>query len=1014
MPLMNLSNKSQDYIFILLLILIPTLIFRSIFSTNFLNFWDFIVPSTWMNHSDLNLEALLKGDVISSLPIVSGRQTLASILDTIFGNYSLHTMAIAADPLMGLSVYIFARYFKVNPIYSFLVGLFSIFNPYTFIQSADSLFDLYRVVAFLPFILSYFILRVRKNIYFIIPSAFFILFPSVYGANFFLFIGGMFCFEISYFLSVRKEFFKGFYTIVIILIVFLVGHLNDLEKYFRLSTIVQNYSSYSAAHFTLFQILTFQNLFYWENSYVILMTPSVAIIIQIIFLTMLLVGLFWIVLYLINDHKRLKDTDMKLLSIFSIVFIFYSILFTSSGSNYLGFNGIISYFLPFEKGIDPWDYGAFLMYSFIIIFIIFFRLNFSLNSNIIKVLNFHKKDYKYNMKKIFTLIMVILLLTSVIPYFYLTTNLGNTIEPNKISNSQECVYKYLEDHNSGYFITSPMTYGLSFNGSNNILQGINNHISRSGVDFFYQYPPTKDAMYSSLFNNLSSFFYSGGLEGKIAFDSLSTLMGIHYLINFDNKSLACYWPSNDYPVSDQYIENNTNFKLEIENKTVSLFVNPNYRGTTYTSNKVIISGNPVKAIMNESKIGLSIPVVSERSLQYLINSKIDLYTFNKTIKTEYPNLITLLKPISYSVVRDASNLNYNGTYHNINSIPALNKVFFNLNGITNSSIYSFSNTTPYVLIQGTLASPVIKFNNTEFQDFVNSSTNICTEFSFQIRNNSEFSVLSNFNDNGTIKFDLNNGNEYMKITALYGGELTYINLNYPSKSYRYHYYETIDNSSLIGQNAKIKFIFINKTLIAEINKQVIFSSLIPTLGSNINISLHKKEASVERLNLSSLIQSNLTKSVLIPKDTIGLLEVVPHNDFKPIILLSVDANISSVNSLKTQTCFPVSSRYYSTNASIDINTSKLRANQIFVINTYQQFGSNKESVILNKTCNTFYVVILKVQSSKVVFNVENQKINYLYLLYICIEVITFVSTIIIIFKKNAVQSYHKLWRHRID
>lgn len=1011
---MTLSKKSQDYIFILLLILIPTLIFRSIFSNNILGFWDFIVPSIWVKQSDLNLEALLRGNVIGSLPIVSGRQTFASILDTIFGNYSLHIMAIAADPLMGLSVYIFARYFKVNPIYSFLVGLFSIFNPYTFIQSADSLFDLYRVVAFLPFILSYFILRVRKNIYFIIPSAFFILFPSVYGANFFLFIGGMFCFEISYFLSMRKEFLKGFYTFVIILIVFLVGHLNDLEKYFKLSNIVQNYSSYSAAHFTLFQILTFQNLFYWENSYLILMTPSVAKVIQIIFLSMFLVGLIWIVLGVFNDNKILKDKDVKLLLVFSIVFIFYSILFTSSGSNYLGFNGIISYFLPFEKGIDPWDYGAFLMYSFIIIFIIFFRLEFSLNGKIIKALSFHKKNYKYNMKKIFTLILVILMLTSVIPYFYLTTNLGKTIEPIKISNSQECVYKYLEDHNDGYFITSPMTYSLSFNNSDHTLQGINNQINRSSIDFFYQYPPTKDAMFSSLFNNLSSFFYSGGLEGKIAFDSLSTLMGIHYLINFDSKSLACYWPSNSYPVSNQYIENNTNFKLEIENKTVSLFVNPDYRGTSYKSNKVIVSSNPIKAIMNEVKIGLSIPVVSEKSLHYLINLKIDLYTFNKTIKNEYPNLITLLEPISYSAVRDASDLNYNGTYHNINSMPALNKAFFNLNGITNSSIYSFSNTTPYVLIRGSLLSPVIQFNNTEFQDFVNSSTNICTEFSFQIRNNSEFSVLSNFNDNGTIRFDLNNGNEYMKITALYGGELTYINSNYQSKSYRYHYYETIGNSSLIGQNAKVRFIFINKTLIVEINKQVIFSSLIQTLGSDVNVSLYKKEASVERLNLSSLIQLNLTKSVLIPKGTIGLLEVVPHNDFKPIILLPLDTNISSVNSLKTQTCFTISSKYYSSNASIEINTSKLRANQIFVINTYQQFVSNKESVILNKTCNTFYVVILKTQSSKIVFNIEDQQINYLYLLYICIEVITFVSTIVIIFKKNAFQIYHKLWRHRID
>ena len=1015
---MYLSKKRQDYIFISLLIFLPLVIFRSILSTNFLNFWDFIVPSTWMKQSDLNLNALLRGEAITSLPIVSGRQTFSSILDTVIGNYSLHIVAIIADPLMALSAYLFARYFKVNPIFSFVLSLFSIFNPYTFIQSADSLFNIYRVVAFLPFILSYFILRVKKNIYFIFPSAFFILFPSIYGADFFLFIGALFCVEISFFLSIRKDFFKGFYATFIILIIFVVGHLNDLERYTMLSNTVQSYSSYSASHFTLFQILTFQNLFYWENSYLILMTPDVSLVLQIIYLSILLIIFIWMILYVISKLTKLKDSNIKFLTVFSLVFLFYSILFTSSGSDYLGFNGVIYYFLPFAKGIDPWDYGAFMMYSLIILSIAVFNLNINSDFNLYissknkfeLSLFFHKKHYRDSIKKIFTFILLLLLITSVIPYFYLTVNLGNTIEPIEISHSQVNVYKYLEDHNSGYFITSPMTYGLTFNGTSHVLQGINNQISRSGVDFFYQYPPDKNAMYSSLFNNLSSFFYSGGLEGKIAFDSLATLMGIHYLINFNSESLACYWPSNSYPVSNQYIENNTDFKLQIYNTTVSLFVNPNFRGMSYASNKMLISSNPIKAIMGEVKIGLSIPVTDESSLQNLLNLNVDLFTFNDTIHKEYPSRIDLLEPLNYSIIRKAIDLNYNNTYHNINTMPASNEVFYGLNGTTNSIVYSFSNKSSYVLIQSTPISPIDKFNNTNYQDFVNSSVNTLSSFYFQINDNSEFSFTSNFNNNGTTLFKLNNGNEYMKITSLYGGEFTYMNLSYSSKNYRYHYFETIGNKSLI-KNAKITFIFDNNILVVLINKNVIFSSYIPNLGSIINVLLYKEEVKIENLSFNSLIQSNSTNFESISNNTVGLLEIIPQNNFTASILIPRNTNFSSMNSLLIQTYLPVESDYFSSNTSIQINTSILKTNQIIIINTYQRISSDyNDSVLLSQTCNTFYVVLLETHFNTLKLNIQSQQINYLYLLYVCIEIFTFLSTLTMIIIKYTNSTYYKLRR----
>ena len=182
--------------------------------------------------------------------------------------------------------------------------------------------------------------------------------------------------------------------------------------------------------------------------------------------------------------------------------------------------------------------------------------------------------------------------------------------------------------------------------------------------------------------------------------------------------------------------------------------------------------------------------------------------------------------------------------------PPINEVFYDLNAATNSKIFSFSNQSSNVLIRTSLVSPIITFNNTSYNEFINSNTTNYSSFSFQIKGNSEFSFKSHFNHNGTIRFNLNGGDDYMKITSLYGGEFTYIDVNYSSHitGYQYHYFETIGNTSLMSNSNNITFIILNKLLVIEINRDIIFSGFIPNLGSSINVALSTKEVEANDFN----------------------------------------------------------------------------------------------------------------------------------------------------------------------
>ncbi|MEM3490278.1 MAG: hypothetical protein QXO75_11590, partial [Nitrososphaerota archaeon] len=681
-----------DIAILLILAAVPIIIYNNILKQGYVSFFDLTLPSNWMRIYPNNLEGYLAGlnyyNTISSANLNNSFTIFSVILVDIFGSYGLHIAAIMPQILLGPFAYLFSRYFIGGRKVSIILPIFVMFNPYVMMFTFDNIANIFSYEFIMPFIISYFELRVKKNSKAAPFVLLFLILPSIYGAVLPLYFGTILILETSLFfasLDNIKRYIKNIIFLPITVGAYVLINIEDvINKAQILGTLLTGAPSYPP-HFNIVQILTFQATYPYESGLTNFLPRFAINLLEIAFLILFIISISALVLG-IRRAIISKNRYLLTLFIFASLFSIYSIGVLSVGSNYFYINRLISIFLPEIYVIDPWSNGIYdvIMYLLLTVSLVVSIEDEQRDNRIVQnnsSVKLHKRALGTNVRKSFlSIILSILILSSA---FYIVPGLGlnNSFGTGSVPASDITAYKFLENNTDGFIFTIPTTYAISFNYTKEYTNAYGVKSSPTDATFWWNFPPARLYRSGPFYQDLiDSLYYSSNIPSYYEFNNLATISGIEYIVNFNPSTIVQIWGSPP-PLSDSYILNHTDFKLIYTSNAVSIFKNPAYRGLSYTSNLFLVSNDPVNATVRESQLNLSLPVITPQQFQNLsLFRSISGVTFNESIYAEIKNNLYLLVPYNRNVYIYRQNISL--VYPNLlTSLPTSNISIVNNYGI---------------------------------------------------------------------------------------------------------------------------------------------------------------------------------------------------------------------------------------------------------------------------------------------------------------------------------------------
>lgn len=968
----NLSkkNRSTDLILCIVLIVIVIYVFRNILTPGFESYRDFVVPASWMNISNFKYDNFQYYNTLNTTNVLNLYWYLNAILIAIFGSYGFHISAIIPEIIIPISAYFFSRKLKISRFYSVLISLFSIFNPYTFTFNFDTPINLYYVMFYFVFFISYFIFRTEKKLIYFFIALLTFLSTSVFGADLFIFFGTLIIIEISLLLADIKRIKRWIRDLPIPILFglsYIVFHIHDLiissgdTIQFGATT-----SSTIEPKYNLIQIITFQADYSYENTLNLLFSNWIYLFIIILFIILFVTLLVMFFYKFINTFKR-GDYKADTLYIFTMILLVYSIIFDSRGTNYLYFNSIIIKFFPFISIIDPWDDGALYLFSLMFL-LVSINLKTDVKSrNILANLSKHyicaskssrflvRLKFSKNRQNIIStfLIVVLLLFSSIIPFSILSNQLDNEYSPNVIPNDIKQTYLAIDNNSNGYYFVIPPTRDVSFNYSNYVLNGIGKDACSIADASFWGVFTNNNLYQGPLSSNLVQSLNGQNLSCQNTFQAISDLVGIKYIVNINPHLVRQWWPYQDYPIkiSNDYILNYTKFKLLESDSNISIFYNPYFHGISFYSKQFIVSNNLIVREMRLWADNISIPLINYTEYKEIssLRPNIRFYTLNSTISNNSGGSIFLISLSNLNVYRNLTESNPKFNEVPLSSLSETNKFNSIVSGENMSSIHTN--------IQGNLSifTKDSKFNYInqtasviQFENAINYTTQ-----DFIYHNMSQLSFYFHGNPNGFIA--LYSGDLYIKMVPYWGGQIIIQNLKQTNRTRNYILYY---NPSLFTNGSYLSLFFLNDYVTLSLDKHI-FISLRVKIENNSILTVVKQNATIKNLNYNGLIRINNTNRSNIIKSQSYLIFFNKQikNNINPYIMFGINKSLSDEFSNPAFTY--VRSIIYS-NQEIYLNSTNSLTKGIIVINIpadlpYKLFNSNGVKFI---KLNSYALLIL--------------------------------------------------------
>lgn len=669
-----------DFIMLILLALIPIIVYGNVLKQGYISLFDFTLPTKWMRIYPGNLQGYVAGlnyyNSISGANFSSSFRILEIVLINLFGPYGLRLAAIIPQMLLGPFAYFFSRYFMYDKRVSFVLSLFVMFNPFVMMLNFDSLLDIFSYIFIMPFIISYIELRIKKNLRAGPFALLFLLLPSIYGSTLLLYLGIIISFELSLLItsaSNLKYYLRKLITPLVIIVAYVFINIGDLLNIGKLlassGAVAKNLEAtfnVQPSHFNFIQIITFRAEFPYENGLTIFFPAHISSILVIAFLILFITAVSFFVLRFILMSLT-KNKYVLTLLIFTALFFIYSVGILSESSDYFYINTLISLLFPIvnpTKLVDPWYNGIYMVifYSLLIIFVAMpleqerISSKFLSKNRVSKSLNWISNK---NVRRAY--LSIILSILVVISAFYIVSSIGlnNSHGIDKIPESDIIAYNILKNTSSGFILTVPTTYAISFNYTKEYANAFGTGLSPTDATFWWNFAPGMLYQSGSFYTDiLDSLYHGSNVSSYNEFNNLATLSGIEYILNLNPSTITGVWGSPP-PVSNSYILNHTDFRPIYESSDASIFKNPYYRGVSYTSNIFLVSSNPINETILESKLNLSLPVVPPSEFQNLLSFRhVTGITFNETThnKLKHNTYLLKLRQDGYRIESNASNV----------------------------------------------------------------------------------------------------------------------------------------------------------------------------------------------------------------------------------------------------------------------------------------------------------------------------------------------------------------------
>jgi hypothetical protein len=649
-----------DILAVAILMIIPVLIFNNILKPGFISFFDLPVPANWMNIYPNSIESYIAGlnyyNTIVSANLNYSFSVISLILTEFLGPYGAHIADIIPQILLGPFAYLFSRYFITDRRVSFILSLFVMFNPFVMEFNFDNITNIYSYEFIMPFIISYIELRIKKNSRAAPFVMLFFLLPSIYGSIPLLYAGVVIVLEISYLIASLgnlRRFLSKLLFLPVIIATYLLINIGTLLNISGINASLGNVilapNKPQPPHFNFIQIISFRAVYPYQNGFRFLFPLNISGILENLLLIFFLLVALMLILRSVKIVRG-KNTTTLTLFFFTILFFIYSLGILSAGSDYFYINRLIFLLFPsinFPALINLWDNGIFMVIFYVsaVISLVIPTEQRKMGTNptirnprkkLVNIISSKRAKQAY-----LAVTLTIILITSA---FYVVSSIGlnNSYGPDVVPEIDVAVYKFLENNSNGFFLTVPTTHAVSFNYDKIYVDAFGMKIGTADTDFWWNFPPSRFYLSGPFFSDIvNSLYYGNNASSRNEFDNLATLSGIEYVINFNPETVASAFGS--LSLSNAYISSHTDFKLILDTNEVSIFQNPYYRGLSYTSSDFLVSSNTLNDTVKESRMNLSLPVVTPTQFNYLSTfASVKGVTFNETLLNETNRNVSLL------------------------------------------------------------------------------------------------------------------------------------------------------------------------------------------------------------------------------------------------------------------------------------------------------------------------------------------------------------------------------------
>ena len=671
-------SESQDTYCLLLLIGMTSMFFSAILSPGFVSYFDLALPAPWMKVPQTGIAAVLAGYTGSAYPLY--QPTFYSViylaqgaLASVIGPYAIHVISFIGEVLLVTLAYAFGRYFGLAPVPSMIIAALALFNPFYATMNIDSVFNVYKTVFMFVFFMVYMEFALKRRVVLLMLAILVSSTPPIYGPTFLLLtsIAGTCELAVLVGRSTLRGAFRaavGFLTFVGFYFLMEIGVFLNREQI--LKQLGVNAGQYSNFGYNIVQIVSFQSVLGYQNATVDFFIPVLALLIMFSLLLLFICSIMRC-LYVQRMWKDGGSNKSRALISFSLIYTVFAIALLSYRANYGGLDLAIAAVYPEFFALDPWDMGAFVLLPLLSWTALALTVAGGRKSPGGSVVNKvpqtrgggsgkqgtqsrlpARRFSSVSLDRVTLAAVVVCALVVIVPFGVLTYNLNTTLKPADIPPMDQTTYRWLQLHTTGYLLTLPSTYALSFRYSVNRLNGIGAGRSVTDATFWWNYPPAPIVKSGPLYSQMLSSLYSDTPMGGRMFDILATAMGVEYVIVFQPTDVTSEWGAAP-PIPASVVQNLTGFYMVSSGPNMVILGNPWFRGLAYTTPGVVVSSNLSRAIEAEAKLGVPLPILATDTISSLPSNRgMTFLRFEETPGQLSPTVNTTdVAPLSLSPVR---------------------------------------------------------------------------------------------------------------------------------------------------------------------------------------------------------------------------------------------------------------------------------------------------------------------------------------------------------------------------